>query len=213
MPVPGWFADVLASKLRPWLSLSDQQILQLHRHYQLLERWNEKMNLTSLKPGVELVVRHCCESLFFCAHLPTAMDAARIVDIGSGAGFPGVPIAIFRPDWEVTLVESVQRKAVFLREATRQLKNVSVLAQRIEDVELRFDWAVSRAVNPKEVLPNVPRLASKIGLLLGETNFRLLEGYPAIAWSEPIRLPWGDRRLCVFGESVPRGTFHVKQEQ
>lgn len=204
MPVPAWFAEVLERELRPWLSLSHQQLTDLYTHYQLLERWNERINLTSLKPGVEMVIRHYCESLFLGAQLPVAGDAALIVDVGSGAGFPGVPIAILRPRWQVTLVESVQRKAVFLREATRHLKNVAVLAQRAEDVQGHFDWIVSRAVHPKDILANLPRLASRVGLLVGETNFQALESFKTIAWSQPVRLPWGDRRLCMLGE------FHVE---
>jgi len=202
-----WFGEVLERELRPWVRLSDHQIGQLYLHYKLLERWNGKINLTSLKPGAELVVRHYCESLFFGAYVPSDAPGAAIVDIGSGAGFPGVPIAVLRPNWQVTLVESNQRKSVFLREATRHLPNVSVLAERAEVVKPSFDWAVSRAVNPRDLLVNLPRLARSVGMLLGESNYATLKSFNSIAWADPIRLPWGDRRLCVFGVSrVPRET-------
>src|SRR5258708_14058430 len=201
MPVAAWFADLLKCELHGRVDLSDHQIAQLYEHYELLQRWNRKINLTSIPSGPEAVIRHYCESLFFGANLPVA-EEARIADLGSGAGFPGVPIAILRPEWRVALIESQQRKAVFLREATRGLSNVVVLANRAEDVEGRFDWLVSRAVDPKEVLTNVPRLASQIGLMLGEDDWQALKSNPAIAWSEPIRLPWGDRRLCVVGQVV-----------
>src|SRR5271163_4237304 len=128
MAVPDWFADIFKHELAGRVSLSDDQLNRLHEHYTLLDRWNEKMNLTSVEPGAETVIRHYCESLFFAAHLEN--DAGSIADIGSGAGFPGVPIAILKPEFRVTLVESNQRKAVFLREATRLLPNVSVIAQR-----------------------------------------------------------------------------------
>src|SRR5260370_11368446 len=111
-------------------------------------------------------------------------------------------MAILRPEWRVTLKESHKRKAVFLREATRGLSNVVVLANSGEDVEGRFDWLVSRAVDPKEVLTNVPQLASQIGLMLGEDDWQALKSNAAIAWAEPIRLPWGDRRLYVVGQVV-----------
>ena len=107
------------------------------------------MNLTTVKSGEETVTRHYCESLFFGSHLPG--EPRSVVDIGSGAGFPGVPIAILKPSCAVTLVESHQRKAVFLREATRGLTNVSVVAQRAQDVADKFEWVVSRAVDPQEV--------------------------------------------------------------
>ncbi len=203
--VPAWFAEILERELRPWSNLSNEQLSALYAHYRLLERWNERINLTSLKPGAELVVRHYCESLFLGAHLPVAGASIIIADIGSGAGFPGIPLAVLRPEWQITLVESIQRKAVFLREATRHLKNIKVVAKRAEAVTEQFDWIVSRAVYPQDVLSNIPRLARQVGLLLSETSFRFLESDKTIAWSRPIRLPWGDRRLCVFG------SFHVEQ--
>lgn len=200
--VPEWFADLLQRELAAWVTLSPEQVSRLYEHYGLLERWNRRMNLTSVEPGRELVVRHYCESLFFAAQLEN--HSSSVVDIGSGAGFPGVPIAILKPDSRVSLVESNQRKAVFLREATRHMANVSVVAQRAETVSHSFDWLVSRAVNPKDVVGLVPRLASRIGLMLGESDFLEIRNAKHIAWSEPIQLPWGDRRICVLG--VSRGT-------
>jgi 16S rRNA (guanine(527)-N(7))-methyltransferase RsmG len=247
---PVWFRDVLNRELLRWVRLSDVQIAQLYQHYELLVRWNERMNLTSVKPGPEMVVRHYCESLFFAAHLPEQLKDVAILDVGSGAGFPGVPLAILKPAWHVVLVEAVQKKAVFLRESCRHLQNVSVLAQRIENVTQSGDWAVSRAVEPREILRNLPRLAKRVGLMLGEEDFSLLRRStdssllrrttdssllrdttdssllrdttdPAllrdttdfslrrdtkvIAWSQPVRLPWGDRKVCVYGD-VPRET-------
>jgi 16S rRNA (guanine527-N7)-methyltransferase len=203
MPVPAWFAEVLEHELRPWLSLSSEQVAQLHTHYEHLERWNEKMNLTSLEPGLDLVVRHYCESLLLGANLPIR-GSAQIADVGSGAGFPGVPVAVLRPECAVALVESVQRKAVFLREATRHLSNIEVIARRAEEVDRGFDWIVSRAVNPRELMQNIPRLAPNVGLLIGEASFLELKTLSTIAWREPVRVPWGDRKLIVVG--VSRGT-------
>lgn len=203
MPVPPWFGELLARELRPWLTLSGDQVSRLYRHYELLQRWNQRINLTSIEPGPQMVLRHYCESLFFGANLPG--EAAAVVDVGSGAGFPGVPIAVLKPNWRVSLVESNQRKAVFLREVTRGLNNVSVLSVRAEQISGTFDWVVSRAVDPKKVLALVPRLAPKIGLMLGEDDFLEAGKAPHIAWSEPIRLPWGDRRICAYG--VSRGTI------
>lgn len=199
MPTPDWFSQLLGSEL------SQSQIGQLYAHYELLIRWNQRMNLTTVKPGPEMVIRHYCESLFFAAHLPAADKAISVLDVGSGAGFPGIPMAILKPDWRVTLVESSQRKAVFLRESSRHLRNVVVVAQRVEHGTEHGDWVVARAVNPQEVLLNVPRLASNVGLMLGEDDFSSIRSNKRIAWAEPVRLPWGDRKLCVYG-SVPRGT-------
>ncbi len=193
MPTPDWFSRLLPE-------LSAPKISQLYVHYELLIRWNQRMNLTAVKPGPEMVIRHYCESLFFAAHLPAEHDTISVLDIGSGAGFPGVPIAVLKPGWEVTLVDSSQRKAVFLRESSRHLGNVSVRAERMENITDKGDWVVSRAVNPDEVLSTVPRLAPNIGLMIGEEDFSLNRRDSRIEWAEPVRLPWGDRRLCIYGK-------------
>ena len=104
----------------------------LEAHYRLLLLWNRTLNLSAITGLEEAVERHYCESLFLGAHLPPGSLA--IVDIGSGAGFPGLPVAVLRPECSVTLIESHQRKAVFLREASRGLPGVRVVAKRAEDV-------------------------------------------------------------------------------
>ena len=99
---------------------------------------------------MEAVQFHYCESLFLGRALPSG--PLTVADFGSGAGFPGIPVAILRPDLHVVLIESDARKAVFLREATRELTNVEALVSRFEDCSRRFDWVVARAVAPKSVL-------------------------------------------------------------
>jgi 16S rRNA (guanine527-N7)-methyltransferase len=199
VPTPDWFSQLL---LEPELGpeLSESQIAQLYGHYELLIRWNQRMNLTTVKPGPEMVIRHYCESLFFSAHLPAAQNTISVLDVGSGAGFPGVPMAILKPKWRVTLLESSQRKAVFLRESSRHLSNLSVSAERVEQSMAQADWVVARAVDPQEVLLNIPRLAPNVGLMLGEDDFSSIRSNERIAWAEPVRLPWGDRKVCVYGK-------------
>src|SRR5437016_4998896 len=99
------------------------------------------MKRTPIGSPAELVLPHFCESLFFAASVPPGWS--DFADVGSGAGFPGVPMAVCRPDWNVTLIESHQRKAVFLRESTRELGNVSVVAGRVEDLDNAFGTIVS----------------------------------------------------------------------
>jgi 16S rRNA (guanine527-N7)-methyltransferase len=197
VPTPDWFSELLGTELGE-AQLSQSQIAQLYQHYELLIRWNQRMNLTTVKPGPEMVIRHYCESLFFAAHTPRGNS---VLDLGSGAGFPGIPMAVLRPNWHITLVEASQRKAVFLRESSRHLPNVSVLTDRMEKISMRADWVVARAVDPEEILLNVPRLGPNIGLMLGEDDFSSIQANKRIAWSEPVRLPWGDRKICVYGES------------
>lgn len=184
------FVETLREHLGPIASLSPAQLNQLQQHYELLLRWNKMLNLTAVRELDEVVERHYCESIFLAAHLPAI--PLTIADVGSGAGFPGTPVAICRPDCRVILIESHQRKAVFLRESTRALSNVSVLAQRAENVQRRFDWAVSRAVRPSGIARSLRRLAPNMALLAGE---EIASELPEFSWQPPIRLPWGRKRF------------------
>jgi len=170
--------------------LTEDQKEQLNRHRALLLQWNRKLNLISSRSEAEIIERHYFESLLLGRHLPTGH--LKIADIGSGAGFPGFVVAVQRPEFSVTLVESHQRKAVFLREASRDIPNVRVLAKRGEDVLERFDWAVSRAVRYEDIRKIMLRLAPRAALLTGDVRASDLAGYD---WQEPVRLPWGDHRL------------------
>jgi len=185
------FRELLAAEFAPYGSLAAPQLDQLESHYSSLTRWNERLNLTRITSLVESVQFHYCESLFLARFLPRGSH--RIVDVGSGGGFPGIPVAIFRPECEVTLVESHQRKSVFLREASRQLKNVRVVARRAEELEDSFDWVISRAVAPLEVLHL--SLAPSFGLLIGAEDASELSGE-----SEPI--PWGRERVLFHVERL-----------
>src|ERR1700692_4023501 len=118
------FKSLLSLEFFPYGALTPQQLTLLEQHYRLLLRWNQKINLTRITNLQDAVRYHYCESLYLAARLPAG--ALRIIDIGSGAGFPGIPVAIYRPDCSVDLVESHQRKAVFLREAARRSMNVRI---------------------------------------------------------------------------------------
>jgi len=131
--------------------------------------------------------------------VPRPAGALRIADVGSGAGFPGFPVAVLRPECSVTLIESHQRKAVFLREASREIPNVRVLAKRAEDVAETFDWVISRAVSYADLAPVLKLLAANADLLSGA------EGPPeslGFLWDTPLRLPWGDQRFLWTGRVV-----------
>jgi 16S rRNA (guanine527-N7)-methyltransferase len=104
------FAELLRAKVSGIVRLTDQQIEILEAHYQLLVRWNRVLNLTSVRSMEEAIERHYGESLFLAVHLPD--EPLRVVDVGSGAGFPGIPVGVMRPDCSVTLIEAHARKAV-----------------------------------------------------------------------------------------------------
>ena len=188
------FADLLRQRLAGVVELSPGQVEALETHYQLLLRWNRAMNLTSIKGMEEAVERHYCESLFLGAHLP--QGPLRIADIGSGAGFPGFPVAVLRPDCSVSLIESHQRKAVFLREASRNLPNVRVLAKRAEDVKEQFDWAISRAVSYKDLASFLKNLAPSVDLLTGG---EVPPDGIGFVWQAPITVPWSRQRFLRLG--------------
>ena len=188
------FADLLRQRLAGVVELSPVQVEALDTHCQLLLRWNRTLNLTSIKKTEEAVERHYCESLFLGTHLPRG--PLRIADIGSGAGFPGFPVAVLRPDCPVTLIESHQRKSVFLREASRNLPNVRVLAKRAEDLEEQFDWAISRAVSYQDLASFLKNLAPSVDLLTGGEEPHDGIGF---VWQRPIPVPWGRQRFLRIG--------------
>ena len=188
------FADLLRQRLAGVVELSPAQMEALETHYQLLLRWNRTLNLTSIKRMEEAVERHYCESLFLGTHLP--QGSLRIADIGSGAGFPGLPTAVLRPDCSVTLIESHQRKAVFLREAGRNLPNIRVLATRAEDIKEQFDLAISRAVSYEDLASFLKNLAPNVDLLTGAETPSDGIGF---VWQPAILVPWGGRRFLRVG--------------
>ena len=157
------FRELLQRRVSTFCQLSLAQLDQLEQHYELMLRWNKVINLTRIEGVEEAVDRHYAESLFLGSRLPTG--GLRIADVGSGAGFPGFPVAVLRPDCSVTLIESHKRKAVFLKEASREVPNISVLAERTEGVTQAFDWVISRAVSFEELRKFALRLAPHMALL------------------------------------------------
>jgi 16S rRNA (guanine527-N7)-methyltransferase len=149
--------------------LSPANAEQFSTYLALLLRWNERIKLTSVvRPG-EVVEKHFLDSL---AVAPALVGARTLVDVGSGAGFPGIPVAVVRPDLAVTVVESIQKKAAFLEAAKRELglRNVEVFAGRMErlvEEARRFDAAVSRATfSPAEWLARGEALLAPGGRLI-----------------------------------------------
>jgi 16S rRNA (guanine527-N7)-methyltransferase len=157
------FRELLIRRVSAFCPLSSAQLDQLEQHYELMVRWNKTINLTRIDGVEEAVDRHYAESLFLASKLPAG--PLRIADIGSGAGFPGFPVAVVRPECHVTLVESHKRKAVFLKEATRALPNVTIAAERAENISQVYDWIVSRAVSWEDLEQFARKLAPNLALL------------------------------------------------
>lgn len=121
----------------------------LLRYMALLGKWNRTYNLTAIRDPLEIVTHHLLDSLVVLPHLPMPEDAATLADVGSGAGLPGIPIAIARPQWQLTLNDSSQKKTAFLRQAAIELAltNVQVHEGRVEQwrPRERFSLVISRA--------------------------------------------------------------------
>ena len=184
-------------------------------YLELLLTWNKKMNLTAIRDPREIVWRHFGESLFAAAHVPSCRT---MLDFGSGAGFPGLPIALVRPEIAVTLAEAQNKKASFLREAVRTLNlAVEVWGERVENMpgQRRFDVVALRAVDrPADALILARNRLAPAGFLLELTVGGLETGTNSTEWSIPnsesaiLRLTqaFHVEHTLTGKESVPRGT-------
>jgi len=192
----GW---LLRRKTEGFAALDEAQVRTLEAHYELMVRWNRTINLTRIESLEQAVERHYAESLFLAAHLPDGIES--VVDIGSGAGFPGFPVAVFRHAAKVALVESDQRKAAFLRETRDWASNVEVLAVRGEELRREFDVVIARAVKPAEVMRVARRVGKRVALLISEQDAAGIK----VEGAEVIPLPYRPGGVLVMGD-VPRGT-------
>jgi 16S rRNA (guanine527-N7)-methyltransferase len=183
------------------------QVLLIQRYIKILLRWNEKLNLTAIRDPLEILYRHFCESMFGAGAIP--VDKGRLADIGSGAGFPGIPLKIARPDLELVLVESNIKKGTFLAEVVRELdlKNARVLISRYEELgeELApLDFVCSRAVGefgPFLEWAASPRVgASQVALWVGGRDLEVIQRLKLWEWQEPILVPQSLRRYILVGK-------------
>ncbi len=182
------------------LALDAGQLALLVRQFALLLRWNRKMNLTSVRDPLEIAWRHFGESLFVAKALP--VDRGTLVDIGSGPGFPGFPIAVAKPGLRITLVESVGKKAAFLGEVSRSVDNVRVFQGRFEDIPEKFDWGVIRGVAFGTLLDSIILKISYLSILAGTEVASTISRNGAILWQEPIAVPWEPTRVLMLGRST-----------
>lgn len=137
------------------VELSPEALARLRAYYSLLTRWNDRLHLVAPCAPEEFATRHVLESLVLLEHLP---HDAKIADIGSGGGLPIIPCLVARPDLEATLIESSQKKAVFLREALKETgRKATVIARRFEDIEAPdVQFVTSRALD--QFIPKIPAL-------------------------------------------------------
>lgn len=214
-------SERIAELLRPFLGrarLSAGELCQVELHLELLLKWNSKTNLTAVRDPEEVVRRHFGESLFAARHLfprtdegSSAAPGSTAIDIGSGAGFPGIPLKVWEPDLQLTLIESNQKKAVFLKEVGRALglANVRILCERAEAVADAclppVDLVVFRAVERfEQTLAMALRLVKpqgRVALLIGASQERIAKSATtSVRWNPPLPVPESSSRILLVGE-------------
>lgn len=178
----------------------------MRTYISLLLRWNQRISLTTVTDPVEITKFHFGESLFALSAVP--IGAGRLADVGSGAGFPGLPLAMENVKLHVTQIESNTKKATFLAEVVRELNltNVQVLRGRMEELPREpsgFDFITARALGHHEKLLkwSAGRLSGlgKVVMWLGEADSKRLSKEPGWQWATAVRIQDSERRYLLVG--------------
>jgi 16S rRNA (guanine527-N7)-methyltransferase len=184
----------------------DDQILQIQQYIRMLLAWNDKVNLTAIREPLEILYRHFCESMYAAISVP--VEAGRLADVGSGGGFPGLPLKILRPGLRVFLIESNLKKATFLAEVTRELglTDTQVLVRRYEELGEEIaplDFVCSRALGDFQGFlkwAHSEQIAAKqVVLWIGARDLPEIQKVDAWEWREPIPVPNSLRRVLLVG--------------
>lgn len=183
-----------------------EQVAQIQRFIRILLAWNEKMNLTAIRDPLEILYRHFCESMYAGVAVP--VEKGRLADVGSGGGFPGLPLKILRPELQLFLIESNVKKATFLAEVVRELglTDARVLVNRYEELSEEvapLDFVCSRALGEFPAFlgwAGSERMSAKqVILWIGERDLKEIKAVPGWDWREPIPVPHSLRRLLLVG--------------
>ncbi len=206
-----FLSDVGDSRRTP--TLSPVQLRFISMYVDLLLRWNDRVNLTAIREPEEIVTRHFGESIFAARQLFPQPGAGagtmpHVIDIGSGAGFPGLPIKIWAPQIHLTLMESNQKKSTFLREVVRHLRlaDVDIFAGRAETyLGIKGDVVTFRAV---ERFDSVIRIAGslvgpqgRLAVMLGRSQLEQIRVLPGLQWNEPVGIPLSASRAVIIGRN------------
>src|SRR5712664_4581230 len=200
-------ADTICRAMREFqLPVSAEQVALIQRYMGMLTAWNDKINLTAIRDPLEMLYRHFCESMFAAVAVP--LNSGRLADVGSGGGFPGLPLKILRPELQVFLVESNIKKVTFLAEVIRELgvKGAQVLARRYEELGEEvapLDYVCSRALGEfpafLEWASSQQIAAKQVILWIGARDLPEIEKIRTWDWREPIQVPHSLRRLLLVG--------------
>jgi 16S rRNA (guanine527-N7)-methyltransferase len=188
------------------ITVSDGQVLQIQRYIKILLAWNEKVNLTAIRDPQDILYRHFCESMYAAASVP--VENGRLADVGSGGGFPGLPLKILCPNLRVFLVESNLKKATFLAEVIRELEltDTQVLVRRYEELGEEIaplDYVCSRALGEfpsfLQWAHSEQMAAKQVILWIGARDLPDLQRIRTWDWREPFQVPHSLRRLILVG--------------
>jgi 16S rRNA (guanine527-N7)-methyltransferase len=211
------------SGLRPGeepVVLSPSQLAHISTYIDLLIRWNSRINLTAIRDPEEIVARHFGESLLAARHLFPGVSSvsagfeglARLADLGSGAGFPGIPIKLWAPGIALTLIESSHKKAAFLREVVRSLTltNIDIQNTRAEAITQTYEIVTLRAVEHfEDALRLAARLTTPSGrmaLLIGSSQLDEAHStLPQVSWQPPVPVPQSQSRVLLIGRRGQEG--------
>ncbi len=202
----------IRAALSPYgFSPSDEQSARIRAYVDLLLRWNRALSLTTVTKPAEIVNRHFGESLFASKLLP--VENCRLVDIGTGAGFPGLALKIAQPSIELVLIESNKKKCAFLAEVKRALglSGVEIRAERFEEIRpetVEARMITARAVGEfKTLLQWSERALSRRGhiiLWLGGEDAARISSNPNWLWQPAARIPESQRRFLLIGRPAER---------
>lgn len=210
--MPALTLQEIGTLLAPYLEPPAELLPQLSAYLDLLLDWNARTNLTAIRTPEDIVRRHFGESLFTARHLP--LNTHTLLDFGSGAGFPGLPIALLLPHLHVTLAESQGKKSTFLREAIRTLNlhesraevpsgHVEVWAGRVEALppHQRFDIITMRAVDKMDrALPVAVKRLAPTGTLVLLTTAAPIS---SLTLTSSFAIPNSDRgTLQIYSQSA-----------
>jgi 16S rRNA (guanine527-N7)-methyltransferase len=192
--------------LRPFLGqyeLSAPQSSSISLYVDILLRWNERTNLTAIRDPEQIVRRHFGESLFAATQLLSPASTQTVIDVGSGAGFPGLPMKIFAPEIDLTLLEAHSKKNTFLREVVRSLdlQRVEAYLGRAEEFPGKAELVTMRAVEKfDQVLPvanNLVAAGGRMALMIGARQQAAAMAALPGGWAESIRVPEAEDRILL----------------
>jgi 16S rRNA (guanine527-N7)-methyltransferase len=201
----------IAHLLEPFIELDESRLRAISTYIDLLLKWNARINLTAIREPGEIVQRHFGESLFIAKYLLDQEIPQTAIDLGSGAGFPGVPFALLATEVQVTLIESQQKKATFLKELVHALglKSVKVFSDRAENYPNTADLVMLRAVEKFDhALPVAARLTKaggRVALMIGSGQVEPAKRLVAeLIWDNPVEVPCSLSRELLVGIKSPK---------